>query len=161
VLSVAVSVTVTSPLFHPAAFGADERLAVLFGAVVSAATTVSMSVADWAAPPLAPVTVRVYDPGVTLGPTATVKVLLAEPLAGGVTELGEKLPVTPAGWPEQLSVVALLKLPSDCTVAVLVPLWPWVTLNVEGLQLTLKSVTVTGISRLWVWPPLVPVTVTT
>ena len=116
-----------------------------------------VSVVDCVTPPLVPATVRLYDPGVTLEPTVIVSVLVV----GGVTEPDEKLPVTPAGWPLQLSVVAPLKPLSGCTVTVLVPLWPWVTLKVEGPQLTLKSVTVTGISRLWVWLPAIPVTVTT
>ena len=41
--------------------------------------------------------------------TETVSALLALPLAGGVTELGAKPQVTPAGWPEHERATALLK----------------------------------------------------
>ena len=78
-------------------------------------------------------------PGVTEPATEMVSALLALPLAGGVTELGEKPQVTPAGWPEQERATALLKPFVDDTVQVLPPLPPWATDRLDGLHETEKS----------------------
>ena len=56
-LSVAVSVTVTAPLFHPALFGAGTELAVLVGGTASLGWTVIVVVA--VAVPPGPVAVSV------------------------------------------------------------------------------------------------------
>src|SRR5437762_5422366 len=82
---------------------------------------------------------KVDDPGLTVESTFTLSVLVIDPSAGGVTGLGLKSQVTPAGWPLQDSVTAPTKPFSEVTVYVLVPLAPCSTVNDDGLQLTLKS----------------------
>jgi hypothetical protein len=89
--------------------------------------------------PSVPTTWKVDDPGLAFEPTFTVNVLVIDSLAGGVTGLGLKLQATPAGWPLQDSVTALLKPLSEVTVQLLVPLPPCARLNEDGLELTLKS----------------------
>jgi hypothetical protein len=57
-----------------------------------------------------PVTVTVAVPVVAEEEAVSVRVDVALPFALGVTELGEKLAVTPLGRPVALNVVAELKL---------------------------------------------------
>jgi len=71
--------------------------------------------------------------------TWTVRVLVTEPLGGGVTGFGLKAHETPDGGPEQERFTALLKPPADWTVQVVVPVPPGGTFIDEGLQDTLKS----------------------
>jgi hypothetical protein len=82
--------------------------------------------------PDVPTTGNEYVPGVTLGPTVNVKVLDAEPLAGGVTGLGANARITPAGAPWQLRLTALVNPLSDDTVITLDVLPLCVALNVAG-----------------------------
>jgi hypothetical protein len=117
---------------------------------------VASKTAVWSLPPPVGVTVRDRAAERTVDPlvpwtwtgnvpvavdadTATVRLLVALPLAGGVTEAGLKLHVAPLGSPEQDRETALAKPFVELTVHVLVPLAPCWTLRLEGLHETLKS----------------------
>jgi hypothetical protein len=67
-------------------------------------------VALFVSEPEVPVTVTVAVPMVAEEEAVSVRVDVALPFALGVTELGEKLAVTPLGRPVALNVVAELKL---------------------------------------------------
>jgi hypothetical protein len=88
--------------------------------------------------PEVPVTVTVEVPVVAVDDAVNVRVEVAVPFAGGVTGLGEKAAVTPAGNPEAVNVVAALKLFTLATVIVLLAVEPWVTLTVLGAAETVK-----------------------
>ena len=67
--------------------------------------------------------------------------------------------VTPAGRPVQDRVTALANALIDCTVQMLVPLPPWGTSRLDGLQVRPKSATagtVRDMANVWVRDPLVP-----
>jgi len=82
----------------------------IVGTGLMVALTMSVSVtACWSVPEV-PVTVRVNVPAVAVDEAVMVRVDDALPLAGGVTLAGEKVAVTPAGKPETLRLVELLKL---------------------------------------------------
>ena len=86
---------------------------------------------------------------------------MTDPFAAGVTEFGLKAHDTPAGTLAQESETALLKLPVDVTVQVLVPELFRCCVSEAGLQLIVKFgvvavETVTCSVVLCVRPPLVP-----
>ncbi len=71
--------------------------------------------------------------------TLTVRVLLVLPLAGGVTEIGLKPHVTPAGSPVHDRLAAEVKPLTLVTVTVLVPPVPGTMLSELGEAATVKS----------------------
>src|ERR1041384_1529539 len=73
-----------------------------------------------------------YMPEATFAPTVTVRVLVVEPLAGGVAGFGANDQVTPprAGW--ELRVTLLLNPLSEDTVITLEALPPWTTASAGG-----------------------------
>src|SRR3984885_15898823 len=79
-----------------------------------------------------PVTVTVAFPMVAVDEAVSVRVEVALPFAGGVTEVGENTAVTPVGRPEAVSAVAELKLFWLVMVIVLVPLLPCFTVSEVG-----------------------------
>jgi hypothetical protein len=90
-----------------------------------------------------------------------VKVEVALPPGGGVTETGENDAVTPLGRPEALRATGELKLFTLVIVMVLVAVPPWVTLTKEGEAEMVKSgtgapVTVSDMLKVRVKDPLVP-----
>jgi hypothetical protein len=89
-------------------------------------------VVAWVVDPEVPVTVTVEVPVVAVEDAVKVKVEVALPFAGGVTELVEKVAVTPAGIPEALRVVAALKLFWLVTVMLLFAVELRVTLTALG-----------------------------
>ena len=72
--------------------------------------TVSEIVVEWVSEPDVPVTVTVAVPVVADAEAVNVRVDVALPLAGGVTDVCENAAVTPVGIPVALSEVAALKL---------------------------------------------------
>ena len=74
--------------------------------------------------PEVPVTVTVAAPVVAVDEAVSVRVEVALPFAGGVTEVGTNAAVTPVGKPDAVSAVAELKLFWLVMVIVLVPLLP-------------------------------------
>src|SRR5207244_8157708 len=99
---------------------------------------------------------------VAVADTANVK--LDVPLPGAAMLVGEKLAVTPAGTPEALSDIALLKPPATAVDTVVAPLLPLATLTDVG---DAESVKLGVVVALIVKPtevacesvPLAPVTV--
>lgn len=67
------------------------------------------------------VTISTLVPGVTDAPTVIVRVDVALPSGGGVTAVGLKVPVAPAGSPEMARVTVELKPCRDVTVMLDVP----------------------------------------
>src|SRR5689334_5536732 len=82
--------------------------------------------------PLVPTTENEYEPVAVLPPTDTVRVLVALPPEGGVTDAGLKPQVTPAGRPVQDRPVDALKPFWLVTVTVLVLLVPCAVLSDDG-----------------------------
>src|SRR5689334_7199730 len=82
---------------------------------ISGGMTVSITVVLWVMPPPLAVTVMGYVPTATLLATA---ILITELLPAVVSVDGLKVTLTPAGWPEALSPMALLK-PLIAVVAML------------------------------------------
>lgn len=76
----------------------------------------------------------------------TVKVEVADPLAAGVTDAGDKLQVTVAftGEIAQLKATVELKLFKDVTVIVAVVLFPAAVTAETGNAVMLKSLTVSA-----------------
>src|SRR5262249_3540697 len=112
--------------------------------------------AVWSVPPPTAVTVRDRDAERTVDPlvpwtctdevpvavdadTETLRLLVALPLAGGVTEAGLKLHDAPVGSPAHDRETALANPFVEVTVHVLVPVAPCWTLRLDGLHDTLKS----------------------
>jgi len=95
--------------------------------------TVSAMVAVWLRLPLVPVTVTVDDPVVAVLEALSVSVVAA-PL-----DVGLKVAVTPAGRPLALNATLPAKPPAGVTEMVLVPLDPWVTDKLVGLDDSEKS----------------------
>lgn len=58
---------------------------------------------------------------------------------GGVTELGVYCAVTCAGAFVRVRATGELKFPTDWTVTVVFPHWPWLTTSRDGFALILKS----------------------
>src|ERR1041384_5722167 len=73
-----------------------------------------------------------YMPEATFAPTVTVRVLVVEPLAGGVAGFGANDQVTPAGAACQLRVTLLPNPLSEDTVITRGALAPWVSVNAGG-----------------------------
>ena len=94
--------------------------------------TVRLMGVPWLVAPEAPVTVTVAAPAAADAEAVRVRVEVALPLAGGVTEAGEKEAVTPLGRPEAERETVALKPFRLPTVIVLVPLEPWATLSEAG-----------------------------
>jgi len=92
----------------------------------------------WTSDPEVPVTVTVAVPVAAVDDAVSVSTLVAVPLAGGVTGLGEKAAVTPLSRPDALRVVAELKLFWLVMVIVLVPLFPCAIDSDEGEALMVK-----------------------
>ena len=69
----------------------------------------------------------------------TVSALGVLPLAGGVTGFGTKAQVTPAGWPTQERLTALLKPLARSRCRCSSPLPPCWIVRLDGLQETVKS----------------------
>src|ERR1700681_4761382 len=86
-----------------------------------------------------PVTVTLVVPVPAVAEAVSVRVEVALPFAGGVTGLVENAAVTPAGNPEALSVVALLKPARLVIVMVLVPFPPCAMLRLDGAAPIEKS----------------------
>lgn len=87
---------------------------------------------------------------------------MAVPFAGGVTDVGFRVAVTPAGAPEADSATAALKPETLVTVIVLVPLVAWTTEALVGFADKVKfgpEVTVSETVVLAVRLPEVPVMV--
>jgi len=127
-----------------------------------AAVTVSDIVVLCVRAPLVPVTVRVTVPVGVAAPTLIVRVDVAEPPAGGVTEVGLKVPVAPVGKPVIERLTAELKLFRDVMVIVDVPELPCVIVSEFGEAEIEKSglgVTVKLMLTLCFSVPLVPLTV--
>src|SRR5713226_1637934 len=93
--------------------------------------TVTDTTDEWLMPSKVPVTVSVNVVGVTIGDRCRVRVELALPPDGGVTELGLKVTDTPAGAPEALSATAELKPLTELTVTAVEAVPP--TETVTGL----------------------------
>lgn len=89
--------------------------------------------------PLVPSTLIVAVPTVAVLDAVIVTVVLAVPLAAGVTEAGEKEQLTPAGRAEHAKLTALAKLLREVTLQVLVVLPPRWTVRDAGVQETVKS----------------------
>ena len=89
--------------------------------------------------PLVPTIDTAYDPVGVLAATDTVSTLVAVPFAGGVTGVGLKPHVAPAGRPVHDRPTAELKPLRLATVTVLVPLAPWTIVTLEGEAERLKS----------------------
>lgn len=89
-------------------------------------------------PPLVPVIVSVYVPGMAVAPTEIVSVDVAEPPEGGVNRFGLKDVVTPA-IVDALRLVGELKPLIDVTVTVEVPELPMRMLSELGDAETEKS----------------------
>ena len=104
-----------------------------------AGVTVSETGAPCVSEPEVPVTWKEVLPAAAEPETLTVRVLLALPLAGGVTEAGLKPQVTPAGSPVQARPTAEPKALTLATVTVVVPAWPWAMLSEEGEAAIVKS----------------------
>lgn len=97
---------------------------------VTAAVTVSETVAVCVMPPPVPVTVIVYVPAVVVAATAMVMVEVPEP--GAAMGVGLKLTVTPVGWPAAVNAMAESKPPATLVVIVDVPLLPRTTETAVG-----------------------------
>jgi len=126
------------------------------------ALTVTVILTVWLNVPLVPVTVSVYVPVGVEAPTEIVRVDVAEPPEGGVTEVGLKVLVVPVGRPEIERLTAELKPLKDVIVIVEVPEAPCVIVKDDGEADIVKSgaaVTVRLTLTVWVSVPLVPVTV--
>lgn len=94
--------------------------------------------------------------------TVIVKVDVAVASAGGVTEVGENVAVTPVGMPVIDRPTAELKPLTEVTVMVEVPEFPWTIVRLFGEADTEKSgasVIVRSILTVCVKEALVPVTV--
>jgi hypothetical protein len=112
--------------------------------------------------PLVPTTEKPVVPVGVEPETETVSELLAEPLAGGVTDDGLKAHEAPDGRPLHERPTAEEKPPLDVTVQVDPPLPPCAIDRLDGLHATLKSgvgaeVTVRLRAAVRVVAPLVPV----
>ncbi len=107
---------------HFGACRAASKLAVRSGGPVP--VTDSERLAERVLVPLVPLTLKLYEPTAVVPATETVRALVPEPLAGGVTEAGLKPQVAPAGRPEQARLTALAKPPVEVTVQVLEALPP-------------------------------------
>jgi len=83
-----------------------------------AAVTVRLTSTVWVNVPLVPVTVSVEVPVSVETPTETVRVEVSVPSAGGVTEVGLRVAVTPLGAPETERLTAEWKPFSEVTVMV-------------------------------------------
>jgi hypothetical protein len=111
------------------------------------------------------VTVTVALPVVALADALKLNVDVTLPFAGGVTDVGANVAVTPLGRPDTLRLTALAKLLLLATVIVSVADAPCVTLTLAGEALSEKSAGV-GCTTLMlnvalcVCVPEVPVTVT-
>lgn len=95
-------------------------------------------------------------------PMLIVRTDVAEPSIGGVTKVGLKVPVAPAGRPEIERLTAELKPFNDVIVIVEVPEPPWTIVRVVGEAEIEKSggaAIVSEIVTVCVKVPLVPVTV--
>jgi hypothetical protein len=104
-----------------------------------AAVTVRLTVVAWLVDPEVPVTVTTAVPVVAEDEAVRVRVDVPLPLAGGVTEPGEKEAVTPLGSPlaeRETAEVKPFRLPTEM---VLVPLPPWATVTELGEADTEKS----------------------
>ena len=64
---------------------------------------------------------------------------LIVPFAGGVTLVGERVQVEPAGAPEQLKVTLEAKALKDVTVTVMLAGLPAFTIADEGVSVSVKS----------------------
>src|SRR5687768_7495800 len=104
-----------------------------------AGLTVSEMLADRVFAPLVPWAWMVKLPVVAPAVAAMVRVVLAVPFAGGVTEAGLYEQLAPEGRLAQPRVTALLKPLVEVTVQVVLLLEPWVTVTLDGLQLIEKS----------------------
>jgi hypothetical protein len=97
--------------------------------------------------PLTPCAVKLNVPVAASAAAETVRLDVALPFAGGVTEAGLKVHVDPAGRPVQPRSTAELKPLVEVTVQVLAPLvCPWVTVRLAGLHDTLKLGTGAGLT---------------
>ena len=89
-----------------------------------AAVTCSAMSTVWLMLPLVPVTTNVEVPNAAEADTEIVRVEVAEPSEGGVTEAGLKEAVTSVGSPEIVRLTAELKPLTEVTVIVDVPELP-------------------------------------
>lgn len=125
------------------------------------AVTVRLIPAVRVVPPDVPSTFMVEVPVVAVLDAETVTVAVAEPLAAGVTEAGEKEQLTPAGRAEQARLTALAKLLIELTVQVVLVLPLRWTDRDAGLHEMEKSgvgaLTVTATPTVRTRDPLVPV----
>jgi hypothetical protein len=96
-------------------------------------------VAERTVDPLVPWTWTDEAPVGVVVDTERVRLLVALPFAGGVTDAGLKLHDAPLGSPVQESATALAKPFVEVTVHELAPLAPCCTLRLEGLHATEKS----------------------
>ena len=97
--------------------------------------------------------------GATVAVVAKVNIAVAVPPAVGVTDDGEIMQVERFGAPVQASATAALKVPTEVTVMVAVPLEPLATVNVVGEAAKVKP-GVTGVVvpvRVTVWGLVVSV----
>ena len=106
---------------------------------VAAGLTVSETDEVRVVAPETPLTVTLDVPVVAVVVAEKVRVALAEPFAGGVTDVGAKAHETPEGSVPQLKLTAELNPPVDVTVQVVLALLPWVTDTLDGLHATEKS----------------------
>jgi hypothetical protein len=97
---------------------------------VAAAVTVSVTVAVCVIPPPVPVTVIGYVPVAVVD--ATVSVALDVPEPGAAIDVGLKLTVTPAGWPEADKATAESNPPEIVVLMVELPLEPTTTETAVG-----------------------------
>ena len=100
--------------------------------------TVRETVAECVRLPLVPVIVTVKVPVVAVDVAVRVMMEETAPLGGGVTGLMLKLAVTPVGRPVTVRVVGLLNPPIEETVAVVVAVWPRMSVMVVGDADTLR-----------------------
>jgi hypothetical protein len=100
----------------------------------------------WTSEPEVPVTVTEKVPVAAAAEAVKVRVELALPPEGGVTDAGENEAVTPPGRPDALRPTAELNPLRLETVMVLAPVPPWVTLTDEGEAETAKSGTGTPVT---------------
>ena len=87
-------------------------------------------------PLLVPVTVTVYVAAVV---ELQLRVDVAVPPAGGVTLLGDRVQMSPAGLTAPVKATAWLKVPVEVTVTVEVPATPALTVTEVGLADNRKS----------------------
>lgn len=129
---------------------------------MTAAVTVSDTVAVWVIPPPVPVMVMVDVPVAAV--EATVKVNLDVPEPGAAMDVGLKAAVTPVGRPEADNAIAELNPPETVVVMVDVPVLPCATETDVGDAASVKAgtgaeVTVSEMVAVCVIPPPVPLTV--